>query len=188
MIQILKKILLGLWIVGIISLAYYIWDHPELLDPHNLLTFFQSFGSFALIVYILVSFIRGLVLLPSLPLVLVWVLFFPMSPHMVFIISMTGIIFSSILIYRFSGLMGFDDVFAEHNHSKKVKNIIEKYWFYAILFWSFAPIVPTDLICYVAGTVQYHFWRFILALTIWEWLIVGIIVYGWREMMVIFWL
>jgi uncharacterized membrane protein YdjX (TVP38/TMEM64 family) len=134
-------------------------------------------------VYILASFVRGLVLLPSLPLVLVWVLFFPNSPHLVFAISMVGIVFSAILIYEFSDMMGFDEMFAEHTHSKKVWDMIEKYGFYAILLWSFAPIVPTDLICYVAGTVRYHFWRFVLALTIGEWLIVAIIVYGGREMM-----
>lgn len=131
-----------------------------------MLTFFQSFGAFALIVYIFASFIRGLVLLPSLPLVFVGVLFFPGNPHLVFLISMLGIVFSGVLIYRFSDMMGFDEMFAEHNHSKKVTQVIEKYGFYAITLWSFAPIVPTDLICYVAGTVRYSFWRFVLALTI----------------------
>jgi uncharacterized membrane protein YdjX (TVP38/TMEM64 family) len=166
MIQIIKKILIGLWLIGVISLAYYISEHRDLLDPRNLLSFFQSFGSLALIVYILASFVRGLVLLPSLPLVLVGVLFFPSSPHLVFLISMLGIVFSGVLIYEFSDMMGFDEMFAEHTHSKKVTQVIEKYGFYAILLWSFAPVVPTDLICYVAGTVRYHFWRFVLALTL----------------------
>ncbi len=79
---------------------------------------------------------------------------------------MLGIVFSGVLIYRFSDLMGFDAIFAKHNHSKKIQDAIEKYGFYAIILWSFAPVVPTDLICYVAGTVRYHFWRFVLALTI----------------------
>lgn len=138
------------------------------MEPKNLLGFFQSFGSLELIVYILASFVRGLILLPSLPLVLVGILFFPDNPHLVFAISMIGIVFSGILIYRFSDVMGFDEMFAEHTHSKKVTQVIEKYGFYAILLWSFAPIVPTDLICYVAGTVRYHFWRFVLALTMGE--------------------
>ncbi len=186
MLKILRKIILVLWILSVISIAYYVSQHREYLEPHYLLVFFQSFGSFALIVYIIASFIRGLVLLPSLPLVLVWVLFFPQSPHLVFLISMLGIVFSGVLIYRFSDLMGFDEMFARHSHSKKIQDAIEKYGFYAILLWSFAPVVPTDLICYVAGTVRYSFWRFVLALTLGEWLIVAIIVYGGREMMAIF--
>ena len=95
---------------------------------------------------------------------------------------MLGIVFSGVLIYRFSDLMGFDEMFARHSHSKKIQDAIEKYGFYAILLWSFAPVVPTDLICYVAGTVRYSFWRFVLALTLGESIIVGIIVYGGREM------
>lgn len=133
--------------------------------------------------YILASFVRGLVLLPSLPLVLVGILFFPDNPHLVYAISMLSIVFSGVLIYRLSDVMGFDEMFARHSNSKKIQDTIEKYGFYAILLWSFVPIVPTDLICYVAGTVRYHFWRFILALTIGESIIVGIIVYGGREMM-----
>jgi uncharacterized membrane protein YdjX (TVP38/TMEM64 family) len=183
MIQTLRKIILVIWILSVISLAYYVSQHREYLDPAHLLVFFQSFGAFALIVYILASFIRGLVLLPSLPLVLVGVLFFPSSPHLVFLISMLGIVFSGILIYQFSDILGFDEMFTRHNHSKKVKSAIEKYGFSVILLWSFAPVVPTDLICYVAGTVRYSFWRFVLALTIGESIIVGIIVYGGREMM-----
>jgi uncharacterized membrane protein YdjX (TVP38/TMEM64 family) len=71
MLKSLKKLLLILWLIGGISLAYYISNNQELLEPRNLLVFFQSFGAWALIVYILASFVRGLVLLPSLPLVLV---------------------------------------------------------------------------------------------------------------------
>lgn len=183
MIKTFRKILSILWLLLVIVLAFIISQHHEYLDPKKLLYFFQSFGSAALIVYILVSFVRGIVLLPSLPLVFVGILFFPASPNLVFLISMIGIIFSSILIYRFSDLMGFDEIFEKHTHSQKVKNAIEKYWFYTVLFWSFAPIVPTDLICYIAGTVQMNFWKFILALSIWEWLIVGIIIYGWNSLL-----
>ena len=79
---------------------------------------------------------------------------------------MLGIIFSAVLIYEFSDMMGFDEMFARHAGSDRVKNAIEKYGFYAITLWSFVPIVPTDLICYIAGTVRYSFWKFVLALTI----------------------
>jgi uncharacterized membrane protein YdjX (TVP38/TMEM64 family) len=105
MVQTLRKILLVIWMLSVISLAYYISEHREYLDPAHLLVFFQSFGAFALIIYFLASFFRGLVLLPSLPLVLVGVLFFPSSPHLVFFISMLGIVFSGILIYQFSDIL-----------------------------------------------------------------------------------
>jgi uncharacterized membrane protein YdjX (TVP38/TMEM64 family) len=95
---------------------------------------------------------------------------------------MLGIVFSGILIYRFSDVMGFDEMFARHAGNDRAKNAIEKYGFWVITLWSFAPVVPTDLICYVAGTVRYSFWRFVLAVTLGESIIVGIIVYGGYEM------
>ncbi len=168
---------MAIWIFSIIYLGIWLYLHKEYADPKNLFQFFQSFWSLALIIYILASFVRWLLLLPSLPLVLVGILFFPDQPNLVFVISMLGIIFSGILIYRFSDFMGFDDMFAKNIHNYKIKNAIEKYWFFTVTLWSFAPVVPTDLICYVAGTVRMSFWKFVLALTIWESLIVGVIVY-----------
>jgi uncharacterized membrane protein YdjX (TVP38/TMEM64 family) len=90
---------------------------------------------------------------------------------------MVGIIFSGILIYRFSDIMGFDEIFARHNHSDKVKKSIDRYGFGVIVFWSFFPLVPTDLICYVAGTVRYSFSRFVLALTIGESVMVAMLIW-----------
>ena len=95
---------------------------------------------------------------------------------------MLGIMFSSILVYAFSDIMGFDAMFKKHANDAKISNNIDRYWFYAVTLWSFAPVVPTDLICYVAGTVRMKFWKFVTAIFIWEWLIVGLIVYGWSWM------
>lgn len=166
-----------LWVLTIICLGYYVAMHQDLLEPERLLEFFRSFGPWALAAYILASFIRGLVLLPSLPLVLVGILFFPDSPLLVFFISMLGIVFSGILIYLFSDIMGFDEFFAKYLENQKIDTVIEKYGFWAILIWSFAPVVMTDLICYIAGMVRYSFWKFVLALTIGESIIVAILIW-----------
>ncbi len=187
MIKLLRKIVLIIWIFSIVYLGIWISFHQEMLEPKNLLIFFRSFGSAALIVYILASFIRWLLLLPSLPLVVVWILFFPDNPHLVFLISMLGIIFSGILIYKFSDIMWFDEMFEKHATNTRIKQAIDTYWFYAVMIWSFAPVVPTDLICYVAGTVRMKFWKFVLALSIGEGFIVGAIVYGGVSILSMFW-
>jgi uncharacterized membrane protein YdjX (TVP38/TMEM64 family) len=166
MIKTLRKILLVIWAILVIVLGIYVSSHHELLDPQSLLEFFQSFGILGILVYFLASIVRGLVLLPSLPLVLVGVLFFPDNPHLVFVISMLGIVFSAIVIYRFSDIMGFDEMFEKHTENTRIQKAIDRYGFGVIALWSFAPIVPTDLICYVAGILRYHFWRFVLAVTL----------------------
>ena len=127
MFNTIRSIVLALWIIAITSLGYYVSLHRELLDPPQMLLFFSSFGAGALVVYILASFVRGLVLLPSLPLVLVGMLFFPDQPFLVFIISMLGIVFSGGLIYGFSDIMGFDEFFAKHLENQKIDTMIKKY-------------------------------------------------------------
>lgn len=183
MFKTVRNIVLVLWLVTIISLGYYVAMHRSLLEPENLLAFFQWFKSWAIVVYILVSFIRGITLLPSTPLVIVWVLFFPDNPLLVFFISMLGIVFSGILIYKFSDIMGFDEYFQKHIENKKIDHLIEKYGFPVIVLWSFAPIVMTDLICYIAGTVRYTFWKFVLALTIGESIMVTILIWWSQELL-----
>ena len=52
--------------------------------------------------------------------------------------------------------------------SNKLKRAIEKYGVYIISFWSFFPILPVDVACYIAGTVRLPFIKYIIALTIGE--------------------
>lgn len=186
MIKNLRKIILIIWILAIITLWFYLFFHRELLDPRFLFLFFQSFWAWAIIIYLIVSIIRWIFLLPSLPLVFVGVFFFPDSSHLVFSISMIGIIFSGIIIYQFSEFLWFDEIFANKIENIKIQNAIEKYWFFAVLLWSFAPVVPTDVICYVAGTVRMNFLKFVSAMTLGEGIIVGLIIYGGKEVMNVF--
>lgn len=177
----IRNIILGLWVWIVVGLAYYVAMHRNLLEPESLLRFFQGFWSWAIVLLIIASFIRWLVLLPSTPLVLVGVLFFPDNPILVFFISMLGIVFSGILIYKFSDVMGFDEFFAKYLENQNIDKIIDKYGFWAIVLWSFAPVVMTDLICYVAGMVRYNFLKFVLALMIGESAMVAILIWWGRE-------
>lgn len=186
MIKKLRKVILVIWIILLIIFWVYVLLHPGVLHPEYLLSVFRSFGTWAIVLYILVSMFRSIILLPSLPLVVVWILYAPENPHMVYLISMCGIWFSWTLIYYFSHLVWLDTIFAEHVHSNKLKRAIEKYGVYIISFWSFFPILPVDVACYIAGTVRLPFIKYIIALTIGEWLVVGLIIYGWREIMKLF--
>ncbi len=75
---------------------------------------------------------------------------FPTEPFAVFLISMVGILFSAFIIYRFSDILGLDEYFATNVKNKKITEMIEKYGFYAVAFWSFFLVLPTDLVCYIA--------------------------------------
>lgn len=182
-LKIHRKIILVLWMSLVASFGIYVFFHREFLDPKYLLLVFRSVGTWAIIAYIFVSMFRSIILLPSLPLVVVGILYAPSMPHIVFIISMLGIWFSWTLVYYFSHILWLDDIFQDHMHDPKIKESIEKYGAYIISFWSFFPILPVDVACYLAGTVRIKYWKFILALTIWEGTVVAIIIYGWKEIM-----
>lgn len=150
MIKKTRKYAISFWIGGLIFFGIFLLENPSFLEPKNLAAFVQSFGIWSLAIYALIFFLRGILLVPSTPLILVGMILFPDNPHAVFLISMTGILFSALVIYQFSDILGLDDYFEENVKSKKIKNMIEKYGFYGVAFWSFFLVLPTDLICYIA--------------------------------------
>ncbi len=188
MIKKIRRTILIIWLLTLIIFGGYVLFHRELLSPEYLLLQFRSFGSWAIVLYVFISMFRSIILLPSLPLIIVWTLYAPDMPHTVYLISMACIWFSGSLVYHFSHLLGFDEMFAHHIHDPKIKKSIDKYWAFVISFWSFFPILPVDVACYLAGTVKLNFVKFIIALTIGEWAVVAIIVYGWSGLMKYFWI
>ena len=53
-----------------------------------------------------------------------------------------------------------------------------RYGYWYILFWSFFPGAPTDLVCLLAGAMRLSFTRFILAVTLGQGTIYSAYVYG----------
>jgi uncharacterized membrane protein YdjX (TVP38/TMEM64 family) len=172
-----KKYVAIFWGVLLIWFAIFLIKNPEYSDTRLLAEKIASYGYWGIGIYSVIFFFRWLILVPSTPLILIGLILFPDSPLAVFVISMTGILFSSAMIYGFSDMLGLDDYFASHVKSEKIKKWIAKYGFFAIMFWSFFLVLPTDLICYIAGAVRYRFWRFLLAVALWEWLIIGIFIF-----------
>ncbi|MBY0327720.1 MAG: VTT domain-containing protein [Gemmataceae bacterium] len=109
--------------------------------------------------------------MPSTPFVIAGVLLFPENKIIVLIISLGGILFSATLIYFLSEFLGFDSYFEKIAPEKMVSittNINSPWGFLFVVLWSFFPLAPTDLVCYLAGTVRMNFLRFILAVAVGE--------------------
>lgn len=156
---------------------------PEHFTSQAIKNYLENYGNQMLWWYIVLSIFRGIVLIPSTPFVLAGAILFSHQLTLVFIISMIGIIVSATFIYYISNYLELD-FFLDKVKSKRVENIrnkINKYGFWVVLGWSFFPLVPTDLICYVAGTIQMNFKKFIIALTIGEAILVSIYVFAGKE-------
>lgn len=177
--QIIKKVILSLWIGLILCcIGMYIYD-PSLFTAKNIARFISEYDQQIILIYLLVSIIRGFSLLPSTPFVIAGTILFSNQPHLVFWISIIGITLSSSLIYFFSDYLGFSNFFERKFPEKiqNIKNLLNKpYGVFFIFIWSFIPVVPTDLISYVAGSMKMNFWKFIIPLFLGESILVGSII------------
>jgi uncharacterized membrane protein YdjX (TVP38/TMEM64 family) len=169
--SILRKIFLVLWIAIVVAgVGSYIYS-PSTFTAENMAAFMLRFGGVIWLIYFLFSTFRGFTLLPSTPLVLAGTILFPEQPFSVLAVSMIGILLSSTMIYYFSEFLGFDDYFENHKPemTRKIKQKLEHpLGFLFVAGWAFFPFVPTDLVCYLAGTTRMKFWKFIVAVGVGE--------------------
>lgn len=128
-------------------------------------------------VLLLAGALRGFTLIPSTYLILIGLLFFPPLP--LFLVTMTGIIISSLSVYYFADFLNLDEFFERHHRERvvQVKSALEKNELPIIIFWAVSPFLPTDVICYVCGTLEVDVKKFILGICIGESIIVGIYVF-----------
>ncbi len=153
MIKHLNLIWFGL--VAIATLVLFL--NPELLERESLAAFLERFGAEAFVIYLLICLTRSLLLIPSTPFIFAGAIAFPDWPLAVLAASMAGVLSGSLLIYSFPGIGGYDERL-KARYPKQITYIRERMqgagaWWVA-MGWAAFPLVPTDLICYVAGLAK----------------------------------
>ncbi len=179
--QIIKTILRVIWISVILACVLGLIFKPEAFTPEAMASFLQRYEKNIFGIYLLLSIVRGLTMIPTTPLVIAGTLALPEHPHWVLAISMIGILATSAMIYRFSDYLGFAEYFEKKNPKaiERIKKQLEKpTGVIFIFFWSIAPIVPTDVISYVAGSIGINFTKFIIPLFLGHLVLFSIVVYG----------
>ncbi|HQY67278.1 MAG TPA: VTT domain-containing protein [Pyrinomonadaceae bacterium] len=179
-VLIVRWILISVWLsIPIGFLSFYLYDPPA-FSAEGITEFLHNFKHGVWLIYIALSAFRGFTLLPSTPLVLAGTMLFPSHPFAVLAVSMAGILLSSTMIYYFSEFLGFDDYFEEHKPelSHNIKQRLEQpFGFLIVAGWAFFPFIPTDLVCYLAGTTRMHFGKFISAVAIGESILCSIYIF-----------
>jgi len=164
--SILRKAFLVLWLAIVLSAVSAYLYSPQAFTAEAIAVFMLRFQGVIWLVYLLFSIFRGLTLLPSTPLVIAGTILFPDQPFIVLAVSIVGILMSSTMIYYFSDALGFTEYFEKHKpdlaHRIKLK-LEHPLGFLFVAGWAFFPLVPTDLVCYVAGTTRMNFLKFIAA-------------------------
>lgn len=160
-----------IWLLIVIVCAGILLLYPEALSRDSISDFLNGLGTLALIVYIGLSLTRALLMIPCTPFVLAGGITFPEMPILVMAISYAGIVAGAYLVYSFPSFGSYDE-FLEEKYPDKVQFLKEKmhgpYAFWIVAGWSFFPLVPTDVICYVGGLVKMSFRKMASAVVIGE--------------------
>lgn len=182
----MRFVFLGVWLATILLGLVTYFVYPQEFNAERIAGFLLRFQGEIWLVYLAMSAFRGFTLLPSTPLVLAGTLLFPGQPFGVLAVSIGGILISSTMIYFFSDLFGFSDFFERHKpeliHRLKAK-LEHPLGFIFVALWAFFPLVPTDLVCYVAGATKMNFLKFIVAVFIGEIILCALYIFSGNYLM-----
>lgn len=175
-----RRIALGFWLTVTVGLGALYVVRPDLIEPARLVGVLRQSGPFVLLGYVVVSVVRPVTLIPSTVLIVVGTLLFPDRYWTVFTVSLGGVVASAALIYYFFDFLGLAELF-ERRHAARVRWLEEQIrlrGFWIVVGWSVFPAVPTDAICYVAGSLRMPIGKFLLGVTLGEIPVVAFYVTG----------
>lgn len=166
-----KKLIIYVWLSLVIAFIAYGALNPHLLNEKNLVDFFFKFEGYIWLVYILICIVSGFFLVPNTPFIIAGTILFPQQLLAVVAVSLFNAIFGATFLYYFANWMGIGDTLKKKYPEKmeQIKVALNKpYAIFLVVLWSFLPIVPTDLIAYVARVVGMRYRLLILGIILGE--------------------
>ena len=171
----IRGIALGLWVILVVALTALYAVNPKLLQPEVLVDVLRQSGQPVLLAYVVLGIVRAFTFIPSTVLIVVGMLLFPDRPGFVMVSSLAGIVVSAAIVYFFFEFLGLGEFF-ERKHAARVRWLedqMRRRGLWIVMAWSAFPFVPTDVICYVAGTLRMHVGTFLCGVALGELPIVG---------------
>lgn len=157
---------IALWALAIAFGLYMFIFHRQQTQRELTLAMTASVYG-ASIVYTILTIIRGLIMVPAAPLVIVGVAFLP--PWPLFICTLIGTLISSIVIYLFPEYLQLEKIFG-----RRATGMIDRFkkllsardGLLVIAIWSFIPFTPTNLIVYTCGVLKISLRKTLLGVAI----------------------
>ncbi len=175
-----KKISILIWISVVIFSLFFLFLNPKFLSKEYLQQFFARFEQQIWLAYLIISALRGFILVPSTPFVVVGALLFPQHAFWVLVISLFGLFVSASFLYFFADYMGLPD-YLQRKYPHKINKLTaifqHRYAFLLVMAWAFFPLVPTDLICYVARLVKMPYLKMMAGILLGEAILVVLLLY-----------
>lgn len=148
-----RRILTALWLVGAGFAIWVFVFRREALEG-----LLDSASGASLIaggaIYLGLGCLRSFTLIPATSLVILGTVFLP--PAILFPLTLVGILVSSAAVYYFAETLHIDEILKEKHGEQlaRVRALLERHGFPIVVGWAFFPLVPTDLICYLAGVTR----------------------------------
>ena len=107
--------------------------------------------AWAYLSYLAIGCVRGFTLVPATYVLLLGMLILPPIP--LFLLTLVGIVVSSAAVYYFAERLQLGRYFERHYAPQvaRLRALLARHELPIIVAWSFLPIAPTDVVCYVCG-------------------------------------
>jgi uncharacterized membrane protein YdjX (TVP38/TMEM64 family) len=168
---------LAIWALFVAAFAFLYYRYSSHWGT-GLTTLAASSVWLAYAVYVVLGAVRGFALIPVTNLVVLAIPLFPPGPLLA--LTLVGIAISSASIYALAGSLRLGE-YLERKHAKhleRLQSALRRNPTSIVTAWSFLPIVPTDLICYVCGVMKISFRRFLLGVLVGEGAICALYIFG----------
>jgi uncharacterized membrane protein YdjX (TVP38/TMEM64 family) len=162
-----QRLQLVVWVLFVAAFAFLYYRYSALWGT-GLTQLATSSAWLAYAVYVLLGAVRGFAFIPVTNLLVLAIPLFPPVPLL--LLTLAGIAISSASIYFFAGSLKLGEYFERRHarHMERLQSALRRNPTAIVTTWSFLPIVPTDLICYVCGVMKISFRRFLLGVLVGE--------------------
>jgi uncharacterized membrane protein YdjX (TVP38/TMEM64 family) len=159
--------LLALWIAVACGALYLYFFKREAVQAELRDALSASFWA-ASISYLLIGALRAFTLVPATFPLLVALPFF--DPWVLLALTIPCIGISSSICYWFAEALHLDE-FVEQKYPRQIarlKQLLQRYQLPIIIGWSFFLFLPTDVLCYVCGSLKINYRKFLVGVLIGE--------------------
>ncbi|MFM8534744.1 MAG: VTT domain-containing protein [Acidimicrobiia bacterium] len=156
-----------LWVAIAAGALYLYFFQREAVQAEMRNAMSASFWA-ASISYLVIGALRSLTLVPATFPLLVAMPFF--DPWVLMALTIPCIAISSAICYGFAEALHLDELVETRypRHIRKLKELLQSYQLPIIIGWSFMLFLPTDVLCYVCGSLRINFKKFIVGVVIGE--------------------
>jgi uncharacterized membrane protein YdjX (TVP38/TMEM64 family) len=169
--------LLAVWLLAVGGALYLYFFHRELLQA-QLQDGLSAPTVAASALYMVLGSLRAFTLVPASFLLFAAIPFF--NPWLLLALTLLCIAVSSSLCYWFADALNLDDAFGRKypDQIRRLTALLQRNELPIIIGWSFMLFLPTDLICYLCGSLRINYPKFLVGVLIGEGAVYSIYIFA----------